>query len=467
MVFSSWIFIFVFLPVTCLVYYIIPHKCRNLWLLVSSLFFYAWNIPAFALILISSVIVNWAVGIMLSHFECRKIILTIGVIVNILILGYFKYANFIVYNIGIFKPEIYEKWNTITLPLGISFFTFQGMSYIIDVYRGDGDAIRNPLDLAIYISFFPQLVAGPIVRYTDIMTDLLGERQTDLQCLGKGFRRFVYGLSKKMVLANTFGQIADNVFNDTTIWNNGSTWIGIIAYTLQIYYDFSGYSDMAIGLGNIFGFHFTENFNYPYSSKSVTEFWRRWHISLSSWFRDYVYIPLGGNRVDPKRHIFNILVVWMLTGMWHGANWTFLLWGLYYGIILIIEKYIIKGRFNRAPRVFRWLITMIIVMTGWVAFRSESVGQTFLYLKNMFVTLPSKSGYDYFVRILYNYRWFFVVGLIAMFPQKDNLKRILQIKYVEKMNIAVVENIYICILFCISLLYLIAGNYNAFIYFQF
>ncbi len=468
MVFSSYVFLFLFLPIVCLVYFFLPFRIKNYWLLFASIIFYSWTAPKFTLILFASMVINYTAGMFLSKGSRKKLILSVGIILNLALLLYYKYANFIVGNLALVKPEIAEKWTAVTLPLGISFFTFQGMSYIIDVYRGDGDALKNPADLGLYISLFPQLVAGPIVRFKSIAAEL-HKRTISMELAGYGSRRFIYGLAKKILLANTFGQIADTFFGmSPSSWNYGTAWIGIIAYTLQIYYDFSGYSDMAIGLGAIFGFHFYENFNYPYISRSITEFWRRWHISLSTWFRDYVYIPLGGSRVRPIRHIFNILVVWLLTGFWHGANWTFLCWGIYYGVLLIIEKYLTGKVLDRMILPLRWLLTFLLVMIGWVFFRSDSVSLAFLYLQKMFDFSNTHDSYIYVMRSLTNYKAFWIIGFIGMFPVIPWIeKKMAAGSAAVRMLYTVLENIFLAVLFGLSVLFLISGSYNAFIYFQF
>ncbi len=468
MVFSSYIFLFLFLPVVCLVYFILPFRLKNYWLLLSSLFFYSWTAPKFTLVLLASMVINYTTGLLLSKAAHRKTVLTAGIALNLALLLYFKYANFIVANLALIKPSLAENWSAVTLPLGISFFTFQGMSYIIDVYRGDGETLKNPAELGLYISLFPQLVAGPIVRFKSIAAEI-HDRSVTMDLAGYGFRRFTYGLSKKILLANTFGMMADAIFGmNAADWNYGRNWIGILAYTLQIYYDFSGYSDMAIGLGAIFGFHFDENFRYPYISRSITEFWRRWHISLSSWFRDYVYIPLGGSRVKARRHIFNIMVVWLLTGFWHGANWTFLCWGIYYGVLLIIEKYLSGKIMERLFRPVRWLITFLLVMVGWVFFRSDSVFLAIEYLKKMLDFSNTYESNIYMLRYLTNYKWFWAAGLIGMFPIIPFIEKKMTAGPVAvKALYAVLDNLWIALLFVISVLFLISGSYNAFIYFQF
>lgn len=384
MLFSSTIFLFLFLPTVLLVYYVLPRTFRNGWLLVASLFFYAFGEPRFALLMLLSVTINYFFALFVDFYRQRvgvKWIMFSMIVVNLGLLGWFKYSGFFVHSVnesfGLswFVPEV-------VLPLGISFYTFHAMSYVIDIYKGKEAVQKNPLDLALYIAFFPQLVAGPIVRYNTIASQI-ESRQETVSDFARGVRRFTIGLSKKLILANGCGQVADAVFNMKDL-SMGLAWIGIIAYALQIYFDFSGYSDMAIGLALMFGFHFLENFNYPYISKSVSEFWRRWHISLGSWFRDYVYIPLGGNRVSPWRQYRNLAIVWMLTGLWHGASWTFVAWGAYYGVWIMLEKAFLGKWLERMP-VVSTVWTLILVLVGWVFFRSETFPEAVMYIQAMFV----------------------------------------------------------------------------------
>ena len=467
MVFSSYVFLFFFLPIVCGAYFILPARARNGFLLIASLFFYGWNKPLLLVVLMFSIAVNYCTGrLVAAEGRFKKVYLIAGIVINIVLLLYYKYSNFIVRSLCCLFPEIAAKWVPVVLPLGISFFTFQGMSYTIDVYRGDVKALKNPLDVALYISLFPQLVAGPIVRFKSIAEEI-HNRTSTIDMIGCGFRRFVYGLSKKIILADTFGKIADEIFSAPNSWNLGSAWIGILAYTFQIYYDFSGYSDMAIGLGSVFGFHFGENFNFPYISTSITEFWHRWHISLSTWFRDYVYIPLGGSRVTTRRHIFNIMVVWLLTGAWHGADWSFIVWGIYYGVLLLVEKYIIKNRFS-IIKPLGWMSTILLVMIGWVLFRADTLPHAIEYLKIMFSFKFTHVGYIIFMRRLVNYFFFWLVGLIGIFPVSNMITDFASEKrYMNGVPYAIIENFFVMVLFGLSIITLIANNYNAFIYFQF
>ena len=395
MVFSSATFLIVFLPLTMALYYLLgvvvtkSMAVKNLILLVASLIFYAWGEPVYIILMLLSIFFNFIVGKDIEQAQKRKnkkkakSLFIFAIIFNIGVLGFFKYANLFISTFAGITGLGLRPLN-LPLPVGISFYTFQIMSYIIDLYNGNIKAQKKLFVFALYVSLFPQLIAGPIVKYKDI-ADQLMNRKENWGSYSKGMNRFIIGLSKKLILANTLGSIYASVqAAGTDNMSVLTAWIGIICYTLQIYFDFSGYSDMAIGLGGVFGFEFCENFNYPYIAVSITDFWRRWHMSLSSWFRDYVYIPLGGNRCKVPRVIFNLLVVWLLTGFWHGAAWNFVLWGIYYGILLILEKYILDNLVKRIPKILRWLVTMICVMVGWVLFSAPSIGEAFRYIGVMF-----------------------------------------------------------------------------------
>ena len=374
MLFSSLVFLFTFLPITLLVYYLVPRKVKNVVLLIASLIFYAWGEPVYIFLMLISILFNYFCGMDIAlkagrKSQVRSLIFTI--VVNLFILGFFKYYGFIVTNLNAILP-FYIPYRKLELPIGISFYTFQTLSYIIDVYRGNVDVQVNLIDFGTYVTMFPQLIAGPIVQYADVERQLR-ERKESLTKFGYGAWFFVIGLAKKVLLANTIGSIYENIAAMDGM-SVVTAWLGCLAYTFQIYFDFSGYSDMAVGLGKMFGFEFMQNFNYPYISKSVTEFWRRWHISLGSWFREYVYIPLGGNRVTVPRHLLNLLIVWFLTGLWHGASWNFVAWGLFYGVILITEKYFTGKILAKLPEAVQTLYTMILVMLGWVLFFSPTLG---------------------------------------------------------------------------------------------
>ncbi len=462
MLFSSTIFLFLFLPIVLLVYHLLPRVFRNGWLLVASLFFYAWGEPKFVILMLTSILINYLFALAVHTYRTRvgvKWIMFSMIVVNLGLLGWFKYSGFFVTSINetfqttLFVPEV-------VLPIGISFFTFQAMSYVIDVYRQAGQVQKNPLDLALYIALFPQLIAGPIVRY-ETVADEINHRQETLPEFAQGVRRFIIGLSKKLILANGCGQVADAVFNMKDL-SMGLAWIGIIAYALQIYFDFSGYSDMAIGLGLMFGFHFLENFNYPYISKSVSEFWRRWHISLGSWFRDYVYIPLGGNRVSPWKQYRNLGIVWMLTGLWHGASWTFVAWGVYYGIWIMLEKAFLGKMLERIP-VLATIWTLVLVLVGWVFFRAETFPEAITYIQAMFA--PDVLWDD---RASYQLVQNGVILALACLAATPIPKRIGE-RFVESSGKIgqTVQYGYAMVLLFLATSALVASTFNPFIYFRF
>ena len=387
MIFSSTIFLFIFLPINLLLYYLIPKKFlafRNLLLLFTSLLFYSWGEPVIVFIMILSIFANYGFGLWIDkvreiNFQKRLSIIA-SLVFNIGLLGYFKYFNFFVNNINSIVGTNFTS--QVALPIGISFYTFQIMSYIIDIYFGNVKPQKNLFTLALYISFFPQLIAGPIIRYIDIEAQFTNRVQ-NLEKIASGFQRFIVGLSKKILIANQVSIFADHAFN-TNSPTSVMAWVGAICYALQIYFDFSGYSDMAIGLGRMFGFEFLENFNYPYISNTVQNFWRRWHISLSSWFRDYLYIPLGGNRKGALRTYLNLLTVFAVTGLWHGASWSFVVWGLYHGAFLMLERGVWGKILQKLPTALTWFYTMIVALIGWVIFRAEELGKALEYIKCMF-----------------------------------------------------------------------------------
>ena len=474
MLFASTVFIFVFLPVVLLLYYTVFRKWRmgqNVMLLIASVIFYAWGEPKFVLVMLLSIICNWLFGILVDKAKKKekksmiRLVLALTVIFNLSILFVFKYLNFTANTIcSIFG--ITSSIPKIALPIGISFFTFQAMSYVLDVYREKGAVQKNILNVGLYISFFPQLIAGPIVRYETVAEEIKNRKET-LDDFFDGFARFIVGLGKKVLLSNTFALLADQAFDGCANGDNLSvavSWLGAIAYTLQIFFDFSGYSDMAIGLGKMFGFHFLENFNYPYISLSVSEFWRRWHISLGSWFRDYVYIPLGGNRVSKSRNIFNLFVVWGLTGVWHGANWTFIVWGLMYFVLLTFEKLTgLEKRKSKPFMVFRWFYTMFFVIMGWVVFRSNSLTDAFVYMKSMFGLNGNVFSDGMFVGSLEQNAIMLIIGVIACTP--------LFVKVKAKIKENVVLDIAHCgaliAMFVLSICSIVSSSYNPFIYFNF
>lgn len=472
MLFSSTIFLYLFLPTVLFFNFVVFRKSRllqNIFLLFASLFFYAWGEPKFVLVMIASIITNWFFGLMVSkkrdNQKLCKLLIALDVTFNLAILFVFKYLAFTfgiidgVFGIGLPIPNI-------ALPIGISFFTFQAMSYVLDVYRQKGEVQTNVLYVGLYISFFPQLIAGPIVRY-DTIADQIKNRKETLDDFFDGFARFVVGLAKKVLLANSFAFLADQSFDAVKNGNSISVmfgWLGAIAYTLQIFFDFSGYSDMAIGLGRMFGFHFLENFDYPYISTSITEFWRRWHISLGTWFRDYLYIPLGGSRCSKGKNIINLFVVWFLTGLWHGANFTFIIWGLMYFVLLVIEKFTgLHKKTGKKIIVFKWLYTILFVVLGWVLFRSESIGDAIYYLGSMFGLAGNEFLDGTFTAWFTQNMILLTVGIILCTP----LFRMLDRKF-ENSNVAgYIKAIGIICLFVLSVASLVSSAYNPFIYFNF
>lgn len=466
MVFSSTIFIFAFLPIVLLSYYILGKKVRNYVLLLASLFFYAWGGVEYLKILIVSITINYIFGILIDKLRddiiLKKVFLGIGIFLNLALLFYYKYYDFFMKNVNLtFNTDFPLKY--IVLPIGISFFTFQGMSYIIDIYRKDGKVNKNPFSVALYISFFPQLVAGPIVKYKTV-DDQIRNRKESIEYFSYGINRFVIGLAKKVIIADVLAAIADNIF---TQYYSGidtpTAWIGAICYTFQIYYDFSGYSDMAIGLGYMFGFKFMENFNYPYISKSITEFWRRWHISLSTWFKEYLYIPLGGNR---RGNVYlNLFIVFLVTGIWHGADWSFVLWGLWHGLFILIERFIRNKKwYINIPNIIKHIITMLIVILGWVLFRADNLEQAVGFIKTMFgFNNVSALTFEYIYFINKKLIFWIVMASIGSMPFIVNKLK----KYNGRKSFEILATIGISILFVISIIFVVNSTYSPFIYFQF
>ncbi len=468
MLFSSNVFLFCFLPILCILYKLLykSRRVQNVLLTLASLFFYAWGEPAFVLVMLLSIFVNWLLGLGVGRNEQnqgrKKAFLVLAVVFNLLLLFVFKYLNFTLQNLNRLS-FVHLPQTNIALPIGISFFTFQAMSYVIDVYRGKGKAQKNIFNIALYISLFPQLIAGPIVRYETI-ADQIENRKETIDGFCAGLFRFVVGLTKKVLLANNLALVADTAF-DGSERSVATAWLGAIAYTLQIYYDFSGYSDMAIGLGEMFGFKFLENFQYPYISRSVSEFWRRWHISLGTWFRDYVYFPLGGSRVEKKSTLVrNLFVVWLLTGIWHGAQWTFLCWGLMYFVLLTVEK--LSG-FEKKPKKIiplRYLYTMFFVVAGWVLFRAPDLGSAVQYFGTMVGVGSNGWGDAAAIQLLMPNLVFFAAGILFSFPVVPKLKEKLAR---HQTPLALARGaVLLCFLLC-DIACIIIGNYNPFIYFNF
>ena len=464
MVFSSLTFLLLFLPLTLICYYSVRGiTARNLVLCLFSLVFYAWGEPIYVLLMLGSILFNYSIGRALGFTErktLRRALMTAALIVNLGAIGLFKYGNFLLENLGLLLGTGFPRLS-LALPLGISFYTFQILSYVLDVYRKKTPVQRSLLRLATYIVLFPQLVAGPIVRYEDIQEQLQTRRET-AEDFVIGLRRFAIGLGKKVILANAMAAIADPILDSVPL-PPGTAWLGVAAYMLQIYFDFSGYSDMAIGMGRFFGFRFNENFNYPYTAVSITDFWRRWHISLSTWFRDYVYIPLGGSRRSTARNILNLIIVWMLTGLWHGASWNFVLWGLYYGVLLILEKYVLKTM-DKWPGILRHILTLLAVLIGWVIFRQTSLPALGECLRAMLQ--PSLSGLGSYLtvnaKVLENTFWL-IPAVIGCFPLGRHLTK----RFEGHRWFFAVSAVWAFSVFLISLVLLLGSTYNPFIYFRF
>lgn len=468
MVFSSLPFVYFFLPCILILYYVVPTiKLRNYVLLAFSIVFYSWGEPKNIVLLLLSTFVAYVGGCAVNKFDItgnhclKKLSFVVTLILVSLNLFIFKYLGFVVENINILISGSITV-RDIVLPIGISFYTFQLLSYIIDLYCGKVQLQRNFFWLLLYVSFFPQLIAGPIVRYKTIEAEISGRKES-LDEVSQGLRRFIVGLGKKLILANYIGSIAETIYaGDVSVFGTAAYWIAAWAYTLQIYFDFSAYSDMAIGLGKMFGFHFLENFDYPYISLSVTEFWRRWHISLSSWFRDYIYIPLGGNRVDKKRWIFNILAVWSLTGLWHGAQWNFVLWGLYYGVLLLLEKLFLARFIESVPRYIRWLFTMFFVVIGWVIFNLTDGEQLMWAFRTMFTLQPTD-----WLAILQQHAPLVIafvlipLGIVCMLP----VKRLFRVG--EGLAAEIVSYALHGALLIACIVIMVSSSYNPFIYFRF
>lgn len=453
MVFSSILFLFYFFPIVFIVNKLLPKKYKNLWLFFASLFFYAWGEPIYILIMLFSTFFDYTNGRLMvgASDKKKKLILINSIVVNLGILFFFKYSDFFIKVVNEFGFNI--KPLNLALPLGISFYTFQTLSYTIDCYRGRVNIADNIVDFGLFVTSFPQLIAGPIVKYIDVEKELK-QRDDSLNSYNVGMRIFIEGLFLKVLLANKFGE----VFNSFTFADASSKtliFLKLVAYSLQIYFDFAGYSKMAIGMGRMLGFHFPENFNYPYISKSITEFWSRWHMTLSSWFKEYVYIPLGGNRVGRARHIFNIFVVWFLTGFWHGADYNFILWGMYFFVVLILEKYFFLKILEKAPKFISRIYTLIIIMFSWVLFTSTDLKD----IGAFFTSLGSKPFFSGEVTsFLLQYGILFIIGILFSTPRPKEI--------FEKQKEAV-QIVVLTIVFILSIASLVAGNYNPFLYFRF
>ena len=481
MVFSSPEFLFLFLPIVLIVYLLLDGRMKNGWLLLASLFFYAWGEGRLVLLMILSIGINYLGGQAIAKTQqsqrlwLTKVTLGVAISINLAFLAYYKYVNFFLDNlqgIGAFKGV---RMEAIILPIGISFFTFQSISYLIDVYRKETEAQQNPFHLGLYIALFPQLIAGPIVRYHDIANQI-ENRHHSAKKFSEGALRFARGLAKKMVIANPMAMLADQAFNaPADELSTLSAWVGIVCYSLQIYFDFSGYSDMAIGLGKMFGFRFLENFQWPYISRSIQEFWRRWHISLSSWFRDYLYIPLGGNRKGAGRTYINLFIVFLATGLWHGANWTFVIWGLYHGLFIILERLGFRNTLNRMPRPISHLYLLLVVMVGWVFFRADSLSHATTYLGSMI-----GMGSGKYIDVLYYLDGYHIFILALGLIFSTNLRRTViylllkqqrKLKGLSSKSFSFCYQVYrigwMTFLMVWAITELAQNSYNPFIYFRF
>lgn len=471
MVFSSLLFLFRFLPIVFLVYVITPKKLKNFVLFLASLIFYAWGEPKYVVLMIFSTVVDFIHGDLVYRFKKKgnikaaRCFVASSAIINLGLLGYFKYSGLIIESLGAVLKKDFTIPD-IALPIGISFYTFQTMSYTIDIYRGKCKPQKNIIDFGAYVALFPQLIAGPIVSYHQIDQELR-ERKMTTKGFYEGILCFMAGLSKKVLLANNAGLLFDQVKALGSSQSVVAAWIGLLAYSFQIYFDFSGYSDMAIGLGKMLGFHFPKNFDYPYISKSITEFWRRWHITLSSWFRDYVYIPLGGNRKGLIKQIRNIAIVWILTGIWHGASYNYVLWGVYFGLLLILEKMFLKKWLDRIPAVFSHLYSIFFILMGWLIFSFEALGEGMAYGKVMFGMAEVAFANDMVLYLIRNYGVLLIVCLIGCTPLVKKWAKVCLESKKHQGLVTVAVNVVMILLFVIITAYLVDASYNPFLYFRF
>ena len=463
MLFTSISFLYYFLPIVLIIYFIVPKKYKNLILFIFSLIFYFYGEPKYIFLMILEILIAYIGAILIDKYKSKKILI-LTLFIHIILLIIFKYTNFLTTNINnVFNTNF--KLLNIALPIGISFYTFQIISYIVDVYKDKVKVQKSFLKLATYVSLFPQLIAGPIVRY-EVIENELDNRKPSFEDFSIGVKRFTIGLAKKVLIANMLGELCTK-FSLVDERSIVLYWIFAISYMLQIYFDFSAYSDMAIGLGRMFGFHFLENFDYPYISKSITEFWRRWHISLGSWFRDYVYIPLGGNRVSKMKHLRNILIVWLLTGIWHGASWNFVIWGLMFGIILIIEKLFLKKYLEKLPNFIRRIYVLFIVMISFIIFNADTINDAISNIIGLFGFNKKTFINNYTIYYLKSYFIILVIAIIASTPLiKKQLENMKKNKFMNKL-INILEPIYIVSLLLIVTSYLIDNSYNPFLYFRF
>ena len=464
MVFSSLVFMFAYLPITLLAYYLVPRQGRNIFLFIVNLIFYGWGEPKLVLLMVFNIFFNYIGGWLVDKYRAdakkKKLFLILTCVLDIGILAVFKYTGMITETLNMLPflniPEL-----QISLPIGISFYTFQTMSYVIDVYRDDAPVSKNFINFGTYVALFPQLIAGPIVRYRDVAEQLVNRRET-LEMFTKGVKLFMVGLAKKVIIANTMGTLTTNIFATTDENGVVGTWVGKKAYTFQNYYDFSGYYEKACGLGNLMGFEFLKNFNYPYIAKSITDFWRRWHISLSTWFKEYVYIPLGGNRKGVKRQILNLLIVWGLTGLWHGAAYNFVLWGLYYGLLLIHEKFVLKKFLDRLPSFVQHIYTLFIIIIGWGLFYFTDVGQLGEFMVDLFNFGNGICGDQAFNLIMSNLPML-IIAAVASTP----LATMLYTRFEHRRFMWIPETLYCMGILAVSTASLVNQSYNPFLYFRF
>ena len=466
MIFSSILFLFRFLPVVLLLYFITPKNGRNLLLFVVSLVFYGWDKPSYILLMLFSTVLDYSMGRLIEYSRNRgkelgaKLSLLCSVCVNLGLLGFFKYSDFFIDTINTVFGTSISNLNLV-LPIGISFYTFQTLSYTIDVYRGRVDAQHNIITFGAYVSMFPQLIAGPIVQYKTVAREL-NSRTITVDDFAYGIKRFMLGLSKKVLIANTVGEMFTEIAGNTSGITTATAWLGIIAFTLQIYFDFSAYSDMAIGLGRMFGFKFNENFIYPYQSKSITEFWRRWHISLSSFFKEYVYIPLGGNRKGKARQVINLFIVWALTGLWHGANWNFVIWGLYYFVILVIEKFVLKKWLDKAPAFVSHIYTAVLFVIGWAIFAYPDMADGKYYVSVLLGNAPFADS-----NTLYYLSNYAVVLLLGIIFSTDYPKKLYNTVFKSNASRTATQIVFIIAVMALSVAFLVSDSYNPFLYFRF
>ena len=477
MLFSSMTFVFLFLPLVITLYYTFPRPLRNYILLAASILFYAWGEPTYCYVLLLIVAANYGGALLMSRFQsCRTFFFVAVLLINFGVLIRFKYMDFLLENLFLANLEGLNSFRAV-LPIGISFYIFQSVSYLIDVYRKEIPAQRNFFKLSLFVALFPQMIAGPILKYHDIAPQI-DHREIDLELFAYGVKRFIVGLAKKMLIANLMGAMADQFFerNNGVLYPSWMFWIGAVAYMFQIFYDFSGYSDMAIGLGAIFGFRFPENFNYPYISRTITEFWRRWHISLSSWFKEYLYIPLGGNRVSKARNYFNLFIVFLATGIWHGASWNFVLWGLWHGFFIILEKAtdLHKKELSRTGRFFCHLYTLFVVLFGWVLFRANNLAEACSYVKHMFGIMESEPAMLNWMTLFDNEK--IAVLLLAILCSCPVFRKMIDVPAQDapgnsvrrpKIWKTILVDCWLMVLFVLSVMKIAASTYNPFIYFRF